>query len=83
MSQVLTTPAESLKIAMPSFTCRPTDWIEARASDTGTGTIVTRPIDEVTNCQNLINPSQDDEIREEKNAREVMSWVSPIKAVMR
>jgi len=78
MSQVFTTPAESLEIAIPLFTCRPTDLIEAKTGGVGTKSVVTGSADEVLICQNLIDPSQDDEIREEKNIREVMCWVCPM-----
>ena len=83
MSQVLTTPAESLEIAIPSFTCRLTDRIEVDADGVGIGLAVTGPIGEVSTCQNLTDPSQDEEIREEENEREVIRWVCPMRVSMR
>jgi hypothetical protein len=64
MSQVFTTPAESLEIAIPSLACRLTDSIEAEVDgvvfDQLTGSVDEPPI-----CQNLTDLSSDAEMREE------------------
>ena len=64
-SQTLTTPAESSEIAMVVPVCNLIDMIEAEESDTSSES-------EAPICQNLIDLSDDDEIREEENTREVM-----------
>ena len=72
ISQVFTTPAESLEIAIPSVACRLTDSIETEANSEDSEPGATGSADEVPICQNLIELSSDDEIREEENVREVM-----------
>ena len=84
MSQVLTTPSPSHEIAMPSFVCRVMDLIGAKTRDVDWRSVIAGSDDEVPICQNLIELSSDDEIREEweENAREVMSLVCPTKVSM-
>ena len=81
MSQVLTTPSESLEIAMPSFVCRVIDLIGAKVDFElhATGSIEKVPI-----CQNLTDWSLDAEMRdeEEENVREVMVSACPVKVSM-
>ena len=79
ISQVFTTPAESLEIAIPSLTCSLTDSIEAKVG-VGPGLTVTLSDDAVPICQNLTDSSQDAEMIEEGevNAREVMLSVWPV-----
>jgi len=74
ISHVLTTPSESLVMAMPYFACKVTDLIEAEGKGAGSILVMIGSIDEVPICQNLIDPSSDAEIREEgeENIREVM-----------
>ena len=83
MFQIFTIPAESLEIAIPSVACRLTDTIEAEASGVGSGSAATGSVGEAPVCQNLIELSQDEEIREEENTREVMSPVCPMKVSTR
>ena len=84
MSQVLTTPSPSHEIAMPSFVCRAMDLIGAKTRDVDWRSVIAGCDDEVPICQNLIELSSDDEMREEgeENAREVMSLVCPTKVSM-
>ena len=84
MSQVLTTPSPSHEITMPSFVCRVMDLIGAEARGVDCGSVIAGSDDEVPICQNLIDLSKDDEIREEgeENIREVMSSVCPTKVSM-
>ena len=72
ISQVFTTPAESLEIAIPLVTCRLTDLIGAGVSSVDFELDAAGSTDKVLVCQNLIDLSPDDEIREEENMREVM-----------
>ena len=73
MSQLLTTPAESYERAMPSFVCSLTDLIGPEVSDAGSEPVAAESIDKEPNCQSLIDPSQDDEIREEENVMDLTS----------
>ena len=70
MSQVFTTPASSLEIAIPLFACKLTDLILAEASGVDSKLVATKSTDEVPVCQNFTDPSKDDEMREEENTRE-------------
>ena len=79
ISQVLTTPALSLEVAIPSATCRLTDLIETGASSVDSESGVAGSADEEPVCQNLTDLSKDDEIREEENVREVISPVCPVR----
>jgi hypothetical protein len=81
MSHILTTPAESLEIAIPSFACRLMDMIGAEVGDMDSGS-VTNGSAEALICQNLTDLSLDAEMREEENVREVMELVCPIKVLM-
>ena len=73
-SQVLTTPSESLEIAMPSLACRVMDFIGAEVGGVDLGLLATRFVDGAPICQNLIDWSSDAEMREEEeNVREMMS----------
>ena len=83
ISQVFTTLAESLEMAIPSVACRLTDLIGTGVSgvDSGSGTV--RSADKALVCQNLIDLSEDDEIREEENVREVMLLVCPVRVSTR
>ena len=83
ISQVFTTPAESLEIAIPSVACRLTDLIETEASSEDSESGATGSADEVSICQNLIDLSSDDDIREEENVREVMLLVCPVRVSTR
>ena len=71
MSHVLTTPFESLEIAIPSFVHRVMDLIGAEARGINFGS-VTGSIGRAPICQNLIGQLWDDETREEgeENAKE-------------
>ena len=82
MSQIFTTPAESLEIAILSLTCRLTDSIEAKVAEVGIELVVTGSAGKIPICQNLTDPSIDVEMREEGNAREVMSWECPIRTLV-
>jgi hypothetical protein len=82
MSQTLTTPSESLEITIPSFGCRLMDLIGAEADGMDSESVPTGPVDKVPICQNLIDRSLDNEIREEENAREEMLLVCPMKVSM-
>ena len=84
MSQVLTTPSPSHEIAMPSFVCRAMDLIGAKTRDVDWRSVIAGSDDEVPICQNLIELSPDDEMREEweGNAREEMLPVCPTKVSM-
>ena len=84
MSQVLTTPSTSHEIAIPSFVCRVMDLIGAEVRDVDWGSVIAGSDGEVPICQNLIELSQDDEIREEgeENTREVILSVCPTKVSM-
>ena len=69
---------------MPSFVCRVIDLIGAEARDMDCGSVIAGSANEVPICQNLIDLSKDDEIREEweKNVREPMVSVCPTKVLM-
>ena len=54
ISQVLTTPFESLEIARPSFACRVTDIIGAEARDVDFELVTTGLVGKALICQNLI-----------------------------
>ena len=82
ISQVLTTPAESLEIAIPSFACRVTDMTGAEVSGGDSKSFTAGPVSEAI-CQNLIHSSLDDEIRDEENTRDRISLVCPLKVSMR
>ena len=60
MSRILSVPAESLEITIPSSACRLTDLVEVEESDVDFGSV-----DEVLICQNLTDRSLDAEMREE------------------
>ena len=83
MSQVFTTPALSLEIAIPLVACRLTDLIAAEASGVDSESVATRSIGKVLVCKNLTDLSQDDEMREEENTREVISPVCPVRVSTR
>ena len=72
ISQVLTTPAESLEITIPSFVCRVTDLIEADASGTSSELVVTGSVSGALICQKLIDPSSDKKMRDKENVRNQM-----------
>ena len=80
MSHILSVPAESLEIAIPSSVCRLTDLVEAEESDVNFGSV-----DEVPICQNLTDRSLDAEMREEgeENLREGITAVCPTKVSTR
>ena len=82
--QILTIPSESLVIVTPSCVCRVMDFIAAEVRDADFGSASTGS-DGIPICQNLTDWSWDAEIREEedKNAREVMSSVCPMKVSVR
>ena len=84
-SQVFTTPASSLEIAIPSFVCRLTDWIGDKICGRDPESVVVWFFDDVPICQNLTDPSVDAEIRErgEENARAVISLMWPTKVSIR
>ena len=67
ISQTVTIPLEVLERAIPSSTCRLTDTSEARAGSVDSESV------EAPICQNLIDLSLDNEMREDENAREVIS----------
>ena len=71
-SQVLTTPSESLEIAMPSFACRVMDLIGDKVGGVDSGSLATGSVDKAPICQNLTDLSPDAEMREEEeeNVRE-------------
>ena len=71
MSQVLTTPVESLEMVMPFFACRQIDLIEAEVTSVESVLLATRSVYGAPTRQNFIDPSSDDEIREEENTIEV------------
>ena len=83
ISQIFTTPAESLEIAIPSATCRLIDKIETGASGVDSESGVAGSADEEPVCQNLTELSQDDEIREEENVREMTDAVCPVRVSTR
>ena len=62
---------------MPSFACRLTNRISAEAGGVEFESV------EVPICQNLIDLSWDDEMREEENTREVILVVWPKNVSMR
>ena len=85
MSQILIIPSESLIIVMPSFACRVLDWIGAEVIGGVDFELVTAgSINEALICQNLTDPSQDAEMREngEENVREIILLVWPMKVPM-
>ena len=82
MSQIFTTPSQSLEMAIPSVACRLIDLILAEGSDVDSGPVVTRSVDKAPACQNLIEQSPDDEIREEENVREVR-YICPVRVLIR
>ena len=84
MSQVLTTPYPSHEIAMPSLVCRAIDLIGAKTRDVDWRSVIAGSDDEVPICQNLIELSKDDEMREEgeENVREVILSLCPTKVSM-
>ena len=65
MSQVFTTPVSSLEIAIPLVAYRLMDMILAEASGVDSESVAARLTGETLVCQNLTDPSQDDEMREE------------------
>ena len=69
ISQTVTIPLEVLERAIPSFACRLTDTSEARV-----GSVDSKSV-EAPICQNLIDLSLDNEMREDENVREVISSV--------
>ena len=83
ISQIFTSPAESLEVAVPSVACRLTDQIGTGVSGVDSESGTARSDDKVLVCQNLIDLSPDDEIREEENMREVMSLVCPVRVSTR
>lgn len=83
MSQTLTTPVESLEIAIPSFVYNLMDLTAIGWSKVDSGSGITGSVDETSICQNLIDWSKDDEMREEENIREVMLLVCPMKVLIR
>ena len=72
MSQILTTPSESLVIVMPSFACRAMLWIGAEATDIDFGSITVKSVNGVSIFQTLTDLSVDAVMREEgeENVRE-------------
>ena len=70
ISQVFTTPAESLEITIPSVACRLTDLIGTGVGGVGSKSVIAKSADKALVCQNLTDLSWDDEIREEENVRE-------------
>ena len=83
MSQVFTTPASSLEIAIPLVACRLTDLIAAEASGVDSESVATRSTGKVPVCQNLTDPSSDVEMRDEENTREVIFLVCPVRVLTR
>ena len=83
MSQVFTTPASSLEIAIPLVTCRLIDMILAEASGMDSESVVTGSTGKGPICQNLTDLSMDDEMREEENIREEISLVCPVRVLTR
>ena len=83
MSQVFTTPAESLEIAILLVACRLTDSILAEASGMDSESVATKSTGEALICQNFTDPSKDDEMREEENTREEISLVCPVRVLTR
>ena len=81
ISQDLTSPAESLDTAIPPPS-RLTDMIEAEVGGVDSRLAVTGSVGMGPISQNLINPSSDDEMREEENVREVMKLVCPRKVLV-
>ena len=79
MSQLLTTPAESTKIAIPSFVCRLTDRIGARAGGVDCELAASGSINAALDCQNLIDRSSDDEVREVEYVMDRTLPVCPMK----
>ena len=81
-SQVLTTPASSTKIATLSFACKLMVMGGDEVFDgfllVATGSVGMGPI-----CQNLIDLSMDDEMREDENDTQVILSVCPMKVLMR
>ena len=69
---------------MPSFVCRVMNLIGAEAREVDCRSVIAGSINEVPICQNLIDLSRDDEMREEgeENIREVMKSVCPTKVSM-
>ena len=57
MSHILTTPPESLVIAILLSACRLTDSAEAEPGGVEFGSLATGPIDEAPICQNLTDLS--------------------------
>ena len=83
MSQVFTTPAESLEIATPSLTCRLTDSIGDGVGVVEVVSAAAGFVDEILVFQNLTVLSSDAEMREDGNMRELMSSVCPMRVSMR
>jgi hypothetical protein len=57
ISQILTTPLESLEIAMPSFACRVMDLIGAEARGVDSRSVTAGSPNRSAICQNLTDPS--------------------------
>jgi len=72
MSQVLTTPCESIEKAKPSLVCRLTALIGAEVREIDSESSATWSSNKAPTCQNLIELSLDAEMRvkEEAKARE-------------
>jgi hypothetical protein len=84
MSHILTTPSESLEVAMPFSTCRLMDRIGTEVGGVEFESLANGFVNGVLICQNLADRFWDAEMREEEeNAREVISLVCPIKVSTR
>jgi hypothetical protein len=81
--QILTTPSESLEIAIPSLAWRVMDLI-GELWGIGFGSVTSGDIDEALICQNFTDPSEDAEMREvgEENTKEVIRPLWPMKDSM-
>ena len=82
-SQTVTNPASSLVITMQSFVCTLRVIIEAGEGNLDSELAATGSVDGIPICQNLIDPSMDDEIRMEENTMEVMLAACPTNVFMR
>ena len=78
MSQIFTTPSESIEKAKPSFACRLTALIGMEAGSDDSGLHILELVNEGSICQNLIVLSLDAEMRreEEEKVTQVISFVS-------
>ena len=81
ISQLFTTPFESVEMAMPSFACRLIDLIGAEAGGMEIRLVVAGSVDEEPICQNLTDLSLDAETREEENEMDLTSSLWPTKVL--